>query len=552
MTSYSLHLSSSPTSAAASSPIVSTSLQTDSHPLHFSKLDLMEMTVQRDKWLAYEQPLDGLDIKTAADALREGQRGAYSRLQWIWEQLEPRNTHLATCIERRFSALKKIPWDIRPKDGLSDIEASLADGQVRTLTDFANSIENLGEAIEALAQATFRHYRHIQLLDTGNSLRLEPTDSWNWCRKGIKGEWRWNPKATYGVTEGEDLPPGVTMDNIITRVCARPIDMSAMMLVLDIRNAKAQWMVYNGRYGTPPLYIVMPEGINPGTKDAYIQFAKSCISNAAGVLPPGSDVKTVTPGTSTPDTFSRIIDMSQAEIVLRCTGGLMTMLTAPGAGTSTDTGNAHQDAFDDLADAEAEEIAALLQDRLFAPVLAQYHPGQPVYAEFVIRRPDSADTLESVQSIAALAAAGYRTSDQQVAELTGLDVQTSLPASPSVGGMPPFAAALNSARIRYAPTILWQPAREEFTRSINTRIAAHTAAVAEARRILPDLRIDPERLERRRKAFEGALDAALAPYAPIDPQTPQTPHARPVHGGARGIPAAPEETAEPKNPENQP
>lgn len=519
MTSYSLHLSSSPSSAAASSPIVAASLQTDSHPYHFSRQDLTGMSMERDKWLAYEYPLDGLDIKTAADALREGQRGAYARLQWIWEQLEPRNTHLATCIERRFSALKKIPWDIRPKDGLTDIEASLADAQIRTMTDFANSIDNLDEAITALAQATFRHYRHIQLLDTGTSLRLEPTDSWNWCRDGIKGPWRWNPAATYGVTKGEDLPAGVTMDNIITRLCPRPIDMAAMMLVLDIRYAKAQWMVYNGRYGTPPLYIVMPEGINPAVKDAYIKFAKTCISNAAGVLPPGSEVKTVTPGTSTPDTFSRIIDMSSAEIVLRCTGGLMTMLTAPGAGTSTDTGNAHQDAFDDLADAEAEEIAALLQDRLFVPVVEQYHPGQPILAEFVIRRPDAADTLESVQSIAALAAAGYRTSDQQVAELTGLDVQTSMPATPAAGGMSPLVAQLNSARIRFGPSIIWQPAREEFDRSINARIHARLNTEAEVRRILPALRLDPARIEKRREAFEAALQASLAPLASIDPQT---------------------------------
>ena len=125
------------------------------------------------------------------------------------------------------------------------------------------------------------------------------------------------------------------------------------------KNARAQWLVFNGRYGVPPLFAIMPQGIDEATRQKYMDFARRCISNAAGVLPAGSDVKAVNPGATGPDTFSRLIDLSTQEMVLRATCGLMTMLTAPGAGTNTETGSAHQDAFDDLAAAEAEEIAAV-------------------------------------------------------------------------------------------------------------------------------------------------------------------------------------------------
>lgn len=62
----------------------------------------------------------------------------------------------------------------------------------------------------------------------------------------------------------------------------------------------------------------------------------------------------------------------------------------------------------DLAAAEAEDIAELLQQSLFVPLIEQWHPGQPVLAKFVMRRPDSDNAAASVQNIAALSAAGLR------------------------------------------------------------------------------------------------------------------------------------------------
>ncbi len=471
---------------------------TDSHPWNFSTVDLQDVAREHDRWLDFTSPLDFLSVDVVRRAQNEATRGAYAQLQWLWEQLEPADSILATCVERRLGALKRIPWDIRKKDGLSDAEDLLAEAQLRTLQDFANAIENLDEGIEALAQASFRHYRHIQLLETeAGALRLNLTENWNWARDGYAGAWQWNPAATYGLTRGLPLP--VDPASIVTRICARPIDQPAMMLCLDRKNAKAQWLVYNGRYGTPPVFAIMPQGVDESLRKEYIKFAMQCVSNAAGVLPAGADVKTVTPGNGGPDTFSRMIDLSTQELVLRATGGLMTMLTAPGAGTNTATGSAHQDAFDDLAASEAEQIANILQEKLFAPVLEQWHPGQPHLVEFVMRRPDSDNAAGSVANIATLAQNGYRTPDEQVAELTGLQVTSAnmdstaiyaakaagyvptqeamaermgmplQPAPQEDGGLPP---ALNSLRVRYAPTMLYPPARAAFERALNAKVTS--------------------------------------------------------------------------------
>ena len=498
----------------------------DSHPQHFSRLDLDAMALPQDRWLNYERPLEFLSVDTIRRAMGESLRGAWAQLQWLWEQLEPADSILATCVERRLGALKRIPWDIVKKEDLSDAEDTLAEAQLRTLRDLANAIENLDEGIAALAQASFRHYRHLQMLETEyGSLRLNITENWNWCRDGYRGPWMWNPAATYGLTKGEPLP--VPQESIISRICPLPIDQPAMMLALDRKNARAQWLVFNGRYGVPPLFAIMPQGIDEATRRKYMDFARRCISNAAGVLPAGSDVKAVNPGATGPDTFSRLIDLSTQEMVLRATGGLMTMLTAPGAGTNTETGSAHQDAFDDLAAAEAEEIAAVLQESLFAPALDQWHPGQPHLVEFAMRRPDSDNATGTIANVASLATAGYRTDAAQVSDLTGLAVQdTGAPAAaaqPTPGGDFP---ALRSLHTRFAPTMLYPPARAAFDRAINSRLAPSTpspdasAPLTQAElEALQSLSkgFDPDQLEADADTIYSALADAISPADDPDP-----------------------------------
>ena len=239
-------------------------------------------------------------------------------------------------------------------------------------------------------------------------------------------------------------------------------------------------------------------------------------------------------GATGPDTFSRLIDISTQEMVLRATGGLMTMLTAPGAGTNTETGSAHQDAFDDLAAAEAEEIASVLQESLFAPALDQWHPGQPHLVEFAMRRPDSDNATGTIANVASLATAGYRTDAAQVSDLTGLAVQdTGAPAAaaqPTPGGDFP---ALRSLHTRFAPTMLYPPARAAFERAINSRLAPSTpspdasAPLTQAElEALQSLSkgFDPDQLEADADTIYSALSSAISPSEEPDPTAENAKH----------------------------
>ena len=86
-----------------------------------------------------------------------------------------------------------------------------------------------------------------------------------------------------------------------------------------------------------------------------------------------------------------------------------------------------------------------------------------------MKRPDSDNAAGAVQNIVALAGAGYKTEAEQASGLTGLQLEYHEPSAPDTA---PQQAALNSLRVRYAPTMLYPPARAAFEAALNSK-AAH-------------------------------------------------------------------------------
>lgn len=77
------------------------------------------------------------------------------------------------------------------------------------------------------------------------------------------------------------------------------------------------------------------------------------------------------------------LDYLDRQITLLGTGGLLTMLTESGSGTLA--GNAHQEAFNQVAKADAVLVSEALQRDFDAPMLAAAFPGWPVEAGFELK-----------------------------------------------------------------------------------------------------------------------------------------------------------------------
>lgn len=419
---------------------------TDSRPGTFVGGAALD-TGDQDKWLSWQPLLETLDVATAKICMQETLRGAYARTQWIYELLEPGDGLLSACVRRRNAALGRIPWTIRLRPDLADEDGNLADRQMAVATDFFNSMTGLNKSITALGQAEFRGYKILQKSVTARGdLCLEITDNWNWVRDGYKGAWSWNPRAAYGTNNGDYVP--VERCNLVIRQCGLPIDHVAMFNVLGRKNTIGQWRVYNGTYGVPVIMLYMPEGISPDERSKFIEVAKRITSSGRGVLPAGSKTEMLACTANNFESFARLLDQDKQELVLAATGGLLTMLAESGSGTLA--GSAHQDAFDQLADLEAEEISEVINNQVTADVLDDYFPGEDHLVEFVLQRPTTEGADKSITDIATLSTAGYRVSVDTVQERTGYEV--------TEGVNPSEIYATKAAG--YYPT---QPAMEQIT-----------------------------------------------------------------------------------------
>ena len=130
-------------------PAQAARLKSDSKPVVFTEQDLRDILGDQSRHLSYTPPLDFLNISTVRSCMNEALRGAYAQVQWIWEQLEPADAVLASCVEKRDTALKKLPWRIVKKKGLSDLEDAIADAQLRTAKDFCNAISWMKQSLHS-------------------------------------------------------------------------------------------------------------------------------------------------------------------------------------------------------------------------------------------------------------------------------------------------------------------------------------------------------------------------------------------------------------------
>jgi len=442
----------------------------DSHPASFSAVPIM--SDERAKNLTESDMTHFLTPALLRRCWEDQLRGDWAEQQWLWEQLEKLDARLLACCRNRDAALAEYQPVIEIADDLSDAEQALAESQKSTMDDLLTSIINLTEAITELGVASRRHYTLLQPVDDGNHLRLNSVPRWLLCRDGYSGLWRYNPNAQSGA-QGMNFP--TPWEHMIFRCCPTPLNLAAQMLVLNRKSTLSQWDVMLATYGSPPLFLVMPEGISSQDKDKYLKSAVQCVSNAKGVLPNGSDIKTAAMPATSADLFAARIAQSNDDITLLYRGSMLTQDTASGSGTLA--GGAHADTTDRLAAMEARDIESLLHRSLLLPMMAQYHPAQPVLIKFAMRRDESLSVAEELVSLAQLRAAGYSANIEQASSRTGWDLSEA-PIMPSAGAP---AAGMNSAsELRRAyhcnrSGIIHPAARAQYSRSMHKRIAAAEA-----------------------------------------------------------------------------
>lgn len=466
-------------------------MSTESQEDGFSEYDLASVANAFNKTISHDYLLDKITPEYLISSQKLELQGVYAPIQWLYEQVEKADTFLSACIDRREAALGKIPWDIRKKSKLDDVDDAIAESQLRTCLDFCNSIKNLNDAIVSMGQADFRGFKILQKFsdDTGNYLL--PLNNWNIGRDGYQGEWLWNERASMGGIKGVPFP--VPKSNLIIRELARPINTVCVPLILDRKNVKGTWFAFITRYGVPPLFVKMPKDLKGREAQAkWMRLVRMAISNASGVVPHDAEFVIPNSGNSNTPTFEALLNKTNEEIVFRSTGSILTMLTAPGAGTNTATGSSHEKSSNEIVSTSANDIANVLTRQLIDEVIDSYHPGQPKLVEFILENPAASESEKKIQEVAVLRSSGWKVNQEQLEEVTGWnleEVETAteqisdqrgesfINATPMLQRLNCIRDSLQNAKTEEKYYINWGPSLARFNSAIDHKIYRINALV---------------------------------------------------------------------------
>ncbi len=418
-------------------------------------------------WRDSYNPLRALTIARAVSLLEEGERGAFADLQWTYRYIEMQDATLGALIERRTNAIQELDWNIVMRGDVPDAKKALAAKQEAALKQAYEKINNLTAALEHLAMASFRGFSRLEKVtdENGDVIELSAVDQWFWVRDGINGQWQYNPTARFGTNLGVEVPE----PRFINREVARPINRVALIAFVRKGLSQKDWDGFIEAYGIPAVFVIMPMDVPQDKSEEYLDAADQVTSDARGVLPSGSDIKTVDNGARGVNPFKEHLAYQDEQVVLRGTGGKLTMLAESGSGTLG--GNAHSETFKAIARGEAKEISEILRKAIDAEIIESVTPGEQAWCGFELAANEEQDTAQVVKDVVQLNRGGFLVDPEYVEEKTGYKLVAN-------------AESANSARITNrasADGVTWKKfAREtgtlEIPRSIMPQIRSENRA----------------------------------------------------------------------------
>lgn len=398
-----------------------------------------------NRWRDSYNPLRGLTMQRAVYLMEAAQRGQMADLQWLYGSelgIEATDPDLMTIIERTLAGIADMDWQIITADEeQKGFDKILAQEQRDYLEASYNNCDNLTDAIEFLALSRFRGFSHLSpwLKDDYSLEHLECLPQWNMIRNGTLNEWAWNPSAEQ--IDFKSIAPGniLSPESYIIAENRRPVNRIALIKYIRSTISEKDWDAYVEIYGIPGVFIIMPPNIPEGKENEYAEKAQEAAQAASGALPNGSDVKTLSEIRGV-QPFQMRLEWLQKQLVLAGTGGMLTMLAEP-TGIGGGASSSHNEVWNVIIRRLAHKIETILNRQYDRRALSRIFPGRPALAAFSLRAKQEKNVGEVIQNIAALSAAGFQISPEQVANETGYEVTIK-----EMPQMPPNATFRGSRR----------------------------------------------------------------------------------------------------------
>ncbi len=424
-----------------------------------------ELVRASNRWRDNYNPLRHLVISRVVTILEAAERGDYAELQLTLRKIERRFPVLKALKARRLAALEKLDWDVKVVDELPDgATQAMADAQQKFLRSRYELITNLTDAFGFLVTPEFRGYAILQKhrysagANDGAVKELHWLPQDQFSRDGQFGDFYYNQDSRFGIgldacsaalgeanrIGSEQLP----REEFVIREVDIPLYEIALIAFVNWSMGQKDRAAFVEIFGIPNCVVIMPPNIPTGREEEYRTAAEKVADGVSGAIPNGSDAKFPTSSVRGESPFKSYCDDLNADVVLAGTGGRLSMLTAEKGGLGDGPAAQHQDAFDEIAQADARKINAVLQADFDKLELELAFPGQPVLAYFELCAIEEEDVTEVVTNITALKASGYKVKLEQVAEKTGFEIEEVEVTPPSPNNPNAIPSATDAARLR--------------------------------------------------------------------------------------------------------
>jgi hypothetical protein len=366
-------------------------------------------------------PLRGIGVHDVIAQIERGQLGYYAGLQWLYFFVEKKDPMVRAVKRRLFAALCGLEWIIKQADVGNDAEKkALAEKQAADLRKHYDAIANLRAALNFLALAELRGFSHLEKIYAGAGTEdpwlvteLRIVEQWFWARDGSRSPWTYNPDA-----KETNLGQAVDPSNFIVYEIDDPADEIFAEACIKRKVSDTDWDGFLEDYGNPAQFIVGPPNVPANKEKEYQRVAELAVSRRRGYLSFGSELKTPSAtGSGGAGVFSERLKYIDEQIVIAGTSGKLTVIAESGSGTLA--GGAQKEAFDEIAQAIANNISEELQNQFDKPLLARLYPNKPVLAYFEFAKVDAADTSAVLKDAGLAAAAGFAMDEKELNEKSG-------------------------------------------------------------------------------------------------------------------------------------
>ena len=360
-------------------------------------------------WIERTNPLTRLSLRAAQGIYDTARGGGYTRLQYIYAEIEKTDPTLFTCVDRRLSALSALGWRV-----VANVEGAEAEAQKKKLEEMLDGAVGLSAAIEHMGLAFFRGYSFCEPYMRDGRLAFNCPPSWEFNRSP-DGTWWHNPLVLEGDAGGEGQT-AFDPEAVIHIERVRAVDYPALALYLRHEVAEDEWGRFLERYGIPPVILEMPPLAQPGDADRFAQAAQQVYEALCGAVPNGTKVNTLAEARGA-DPFSAFIEHQEKTMVRLCTGGTLGSI-AEATGIGSGASDAQGDVWREIVSRDA-----VLIGEEFTRWFGRYVFPEGMLVRFELGTEKRATPDEVFDTAAKARQAGYRFTKEYLETETGAELE---------------------------------------------------------------------------------------------------------------------------------